>query len=144
MLIFGLVTACIYKSKNLVEARFLFFARFCLFVTHRKIAKLKKTIIEIVSAKISRMKQKIKNCGFYKIFALMGEGLIFLTRDYFMEGALTPFWHVKNVLLLIIWSWNFTGSKMSHSRLALKNSQDDAVCSVPWKDVNDVIDTRHL
>ena len=76
----------------------------------------------------------------------MGEGFILLTRGYgFMGGCTTPFSHVKkSVLLLMIWTWKFTGSKISLSRLALKNFQDNVVYSTPWGDINDAIGKRHL
>ena len=42
----------------------------------------------------------------------------------------------------MIWTWNYTGSEISLSRLALKNFWDHAVYSTPWEDVNDVIGKR--
>ena len=77
---------------------------------------------------------------------LMGEGFILLTRGYgFMGGCTTPLLtRQKNVLLLMIWTWNFTVSEISLSRLALKDFWDHAVHSTPWEDVNDVIGKRHL
>ena len=42
-----------------------------------------------------------------------------------------PFDTLKNVLLLMIWSWNFTGIEISLSRLALKNLWDNVVYSMP-------------
>ena len=50
----------------------------------------------------------------------------------------------KFVLLLMIWNWNFTGSKIRLSRLAQKNFRDHVVYSTPEGDDNDVIGKRHL
>ena len=38
----------------------------------------------------------------------------------------------------MIWTWNFTGSEISLSRLALNNFWDYVVYSTPWGDINDV------
>ena len=76
---------------------------------------------------------------------LMEEGFILLTRGYgFMGGCTPPLIHYKNVLLLMIWTWNLTGSEISLSRLALKNFWDHVVYSTPWGDANDVIGKRRL
>ena len=71
-------------------------------------------------------------CNSLSIERLMGEEFIFLTRAYgFMGGVSSPFDTLKNVLLLMIWTLNLTGSEISLSCLALRNFWDHVVYSTP-------------
>ena len=88
-----------------------------------------------LSRLIKAIYQQFLSLGGIRNFALplMGEGSILLTRGYgFIGGYTIPLLtRYKIVLLLMIWTWNFTGRKISRSRLAIKTFRDHIVCSTP-------------